>query len=116
MFDCPFLFASDCVFEFVFVLDIAQAFNGRRVSGKGFSFQRGIHLLGAQGKGRTGDARRQMQALDDLLPQLLVDDIHQSAAGYYQIVQLIEIQHRFGHYGQPIDRRSCNRYTRYINI
>lgn len=65
-----------------------------------------IHLLGAQGEGGTGDAGGQVQPLDDLLPQLLVDNIHQAAAGYHQIVQLVEIQHRFGHYRQPIDRSS----------
>lgn len=99
MFDCPFLFASALSLSasrmvFVFVLDMA-------------GIQEGRNLLGAQGEGGTGDARRQMQPLDDLLPQLLVDNIHQAAAGYHQIVQLVQVQHRLGHDRQPIDRRAC---------
>lgn len=47
-----------------------------------------------------------MKALDDLLPELLVDDIDESAARHHQQVELVEIQHRFGHDWKTIDGSS----------
>lgn len=32
-----------------------------------------------------------MQAFDDFLPQFFVDDIDQTATGYHQIVQFVQI-------------------------
>ena len=49
-----------------------------------------------------------MQSFDDLLPQLLVDDVNQSAASHHQIVEFVEVEHLFGHDRQSGDRRACN--------
>lgn len=48
-----------------------------------------------------------MQPLDDLLPQLLVDDIHEATTRDDQVVQLVQVQHGLGHDRQAIDRSSC---------
>lgn len=63
-----------------------------------------FHLLCAQSERGTGDARRQMQSLDDLLPQFLVDDVDEAATGDDQIVQFVQVQHRLGHDRQAVDR------------
>ena len=47
-----------------------------------------------------------MQTLDDLLPQLFVDDVDQSSPGDDQVVQLVQVQHLLGHDGQSVDWRS----------
>lgn len=65
------------------------------------------NLLRAQRERGTGDAGRQLQPFDDLLPQFFVDHVDESAARNHQIVQLVQIQHRLGHNGQPIDGRTC---------
>lgn len=49
-----------------------------------------------------------MQSLDDLLPQLLVDDVHQTTARDYQVVQFVQVQHGFGHYRKAIDGSAWN--------
>lgn len=51
------------------------------------------HLLGAQCERCAGDAGRQLQPFDDLLPEFLVDDIDETAACDDQIVQLVQVQH-----------------------
>ena len=62
-------------------------------------------VLGAQSEGGRRDGRRQVQALDDLLPEFLVDDVDQAAARNHQIVELVQVQHLLGHDRQPRDRR-----------
>lgn len=44
-----------------------------------------------------------MQPLNDLLPQLLVNDIDEASTGDDQVVQLVQVQHRFRHDRQPVD-------------
>lgn len=61
------------------------------------------YLLCSKGEGCACDARRQMQSLDDFLPQLLVDDVYETSTGNDQIVQLVQIQHGFGHNWQTIN-------------
>ena len=55
-----------------------------------------------------------MQTLDDFLPQLLIDDVHQAAPGDDQLVQFEQIQNRFGHDGKPVDGGTCNKLD-YVN-
>lgn len=64
------------------------------------------HLLRTQCECRTCDAGGQVQPFNYLLPQLLVYDVDETAARDHQIVQLVKIQHRFGHDRKSIDRRS----------
>lgn len=47
-----------------------------------------------------------MQPLNYLLPQLLVDDIDEAATCDDQVVQLVQVQHGFGHDRKTIDGRS----------
>ena len=47
-----------------------------------------------------------MKSFDDLLPQFLVDDVNEASTGHHQVVQLVEIQHLFGHNRQPCNRRT----------
>lgn len=47
-----------------------------------------------------------MQTFDDLLPELLVDDVNQTTSLDNQVVQLVQVQHRLGHDGQSVDRRT----------
>ena len=58
-----------------------------------------IYLLGAQSKRSGSDAWWQVEAFDDFLPEFLVDYVHQPASGDHQIVQLVQVQHRFRHDG-----------------
>lgn len=55
-----------------------------------------------------------MQPLDDLLPQLLVDDVDQPAALDHQVVQLEQVQHGLGHDRQSVNRRPCNKRTAFV--
>lgn len=56
-----------------------------------------IYLLGAQSERRGSDARWQVEAFDDFLPEFLVDYVDQASPCDHQIVQLVQIQHRFRH-------------------
>lgn len=49
-------------------------------------------VLSAKCECGAGDARREVQVLDDLLPQFLIDDVHETAAAYHQLVELVEIE------------------------
>lgn len=66
----------------------------------------GVSLLSAQCERRRRYARREVEALDDLLPEFLVDDVDESSSGNDQIVQLVEVEHRLGHDRQSVDRRA----------
>lgn len=50
-----------------------------------------FNLLRPQSECCAGNARRQMESLDDLLPQLLVDHIDETTARYHQVVELIQV-------------------------
>lgn len=56
-----------------------------------------IDLLGAQSERCTCDAGGQVQSLNDLLPQLLVYDIHKTTTRDDQIVQFVQVQHGLRH-------------------
>ena len=71
-----------------------------------------MSLLSAQSEGGRRDGRRQVQALDDLLPQFLVDDVDESTASHHQVVQLVQIQHLFGHDRQTSNWRACTNYKK----
>lgn len=65
------------------------------------------HSLRPEREGGAGDGRGQLEALDDLLPQLLVDDVDEAAARHHQVVQLVQVQDLLGHDGQAVDGRPC---------
>ena len=44
--------------------------------------------------------------LDDLLPLLLVDHLHQTTPGHHQVEQLVQVEHLFCHDWKPVDRSS----------
>lgn len=62
------------------------------------------NVLCSEGKGSRCDGRWQVEALYDLLPQLLVDDVDESTAGDDQVVQFVQVQHLFGHNRQTSNR------------
>lgn len=79
-----------------------------------------MYLLRAQGERGAGYGRRQAQAADDLLPQLLGNDRDDPAPLHDQFVKGVQVQHALGHDGQTADRRSCSvknrtRYNRLVN-
>ena len=61
------------------------------------------YLLGPQSEGGGGDGGGEAEPLDDLLPLLLVDDLHQAAPGHNKIEQLIQIQALLGHDGKTVN-------------
>lgn len=69
--------------------------HGQRMGSRMGNFT--IYLLGAQSERGGSDARWQVEAFDDFLPELLVDHVNQTAAGYHQVVQLVQVQHRLRH-------------------
>jgi hypothetical protein len=60
--------------------------------------------LCAQGEGGGGYGGGEAEPLDDLLPLLLVDDLHEAAPRHHQVVQLVQVQHLLSHDRQPVDR------------
>ena len=69
----------------------------------------GIEVFGVlrpQGEGGGGDGGWEAEPLDDLLPLLLVDDLHQAAPGHHKIEQLIQIQDLLGHDGKTVNGSS----------
>ena len=52
-----------------------------------------LGVLGAEGEGGRGDGGGEAEPLDDLLPLLLVDHLHQTPPGHHQVVQLVQVKH-----------------------
>ena len=52
-----------------------------------------FNSLCSEGEGCGCDGGGEAESLDDLLPLLLVDDLHQAATGHHQVVQLVQVQH-----------------------
>ena len=67
---------------------------------------RETHLLSSECECSGGDARREAETFDDLLPLLLVDHLHQTPTGYHQVEQLVQVEHLFRHDWKPVDRSS----------
>ena len=51
-----------------------------------------LGVLGAEGEGGRGDGGGEAEPLDDLLPLLLVDHLHQTALLHHQVVELIQVK------------------------
>ena len=64
------------------------------------------YLLGPEGEGGGGDGGGEAEPLDDLLPLLLVDDLHQAAPGAHQVIQLVEVEDLLGHDGKTVNGSS----------
>ena len=60
-------------------------------------------VLRAEGEGGGGDGGGQAEPLDDLLPLLLVDHLHQASTGHHQVEQLEQVEDLLGHDWQPVD-------------
>ena len=56
------------------------------------------YLLGPKSEGGRSDGGGEAETLDDLLPLLLVDDLHQAALLTHQVIQLKQVQHTLGHH------------------
>ena len=52
-----------------------------------------LGVLGAEGESSGGDGGGEAEPLDDLLPLLLVDHLHQTPTGYHQVVELVQVKH-----------------------
>ena len=52
-----------------------------------------LGVLGAEGEGGGGDGGGEAEPLDNLLPLLLVDHLHQTSPGHHQVVQLVQVKH-----------------------
>ena len=65
-----------------------------------------LSLLSSEGEGGGGDGGGEAEPLDDLLPLLLVDDLHQAAPGAHQVVQLVQVENLLGHDGKTVDGSS----------
>ena len=52
------------------------------------------------------DARRQVETLADLAPQLLVDDVNESTLRHDETKQFEQVQRLLGHDRDPVDRCS----------
>ena len=65
-----------------------------------------LSLLSSEGEGGGGDGGWEAEPLDDLLPLLLIDDLHQASSGAHQIVQLIQVENLLGHDGKTVDGSS----------
>ena len=63
-------------------------------------------VLGPQGEGGGGDGGWEAEPLDNLLPLLLVDDLHKASSGTHQIVQLVQVENLLGHDGKTVNRSS----------
>ena len=66
-----------------------------------------LHVLGAESEGGTGDRAGQVEALGDLAPQLLVDDLDEAALGHHELVELEQVEHVLGHDGYAVDGRAA---------
>ena len=64
------------------------------------------YLLSPESEGGGGDGGGEAQTLDDLLPLLLVDDLHQAAPSAHQVVQLVQVEDLFGHDGKTVNGSS----------
>ena len=64
------------------------------------------YLLGPESEGGGGDGGGEAESLDDLLPLLLVDDLHQAAPGAHQVVQLVQVEDLLGHDGKTVNGSS----------
>lgn len=56
-----------------------------------------MYVLCAQCKSRARYGRWKTESPDDLLPQFLSDDRHDSASLYDQLVQGVQVQYAFSH-------------------
>ena len=65
-----------------------------------------ISLLSSECECSRCDARGEAQAFDDLLPLLLVDDLHEASSGHHQVVQLVQVKYLLGHNWQTVDGSS----------
>ena len=70
---------------------------GRVAQVHGLALQRVevLGVLGAEGEGGRGDGGGEAEPLDDLLPLLLVDHLHQAALLHHQVVELVQVKHLF---------------------
>ena len=65
-----------------------------------------LGVLGTEGEGGGGDGGGQAKALDDLLPLLLVDHLHEAAPRHHQVEELVEVEDLLGHDWQAVYRSS----------
>ena len=70
---------------------------------KKFYFYQVSCVLRPQCEGGGGDGGWEAEPLDDLLPLLLIDDLHQASSGHDKIEQLIQIQDLLGHDGKTVN-------------
>merc|ERR1719454_1265043 len=93
-------------FTFVPVNRILQVLLGGEVLGGHLPRVEVLGVLGAECEGGGGDGGGEAKPLDNLLPLLLVDHLHQTSPGHYQVEQLVQVKHLFRHDWKPVDRSS----------
>lgn len=65
------------------------------------------YVLCSESECSASDGGWQVQAFRDLPPQLFIYDLHQPPLLCHQLVQHVEVQHLFGHDGNPVHWGPC---------
>ena len=68
-----------------------------------------VYSLCAEREGGAGDAGGQVEALADLAPQLLVDDLHQPTLADHEPEELVQVERLLGHDGDAVDWGAYNK-------